>query len=180
MENFCNQKREVIEKLDDEDAGDVKVMNTDFHAKKKKMTGQRQMRLRKMGKQANKVKNIVAREAGGVKHENKDMTFVRLPMFDEVQKLVASEKIIDTCNIDTVGWASTKDPNTGMFVGNPQSQASKSREHLTNTLNFKNKPVTKRLNLLSACQSRREIAKNQAKTVRITNGSYVEGNNQRS
>lgn len=38
MENFCNQKREVIEKLDDKDAGDIKVMNTEFHAKKKKLT----------------------------------------------------------------------------------------------------------------------------------------------
>jgi hypothetical protein len=35
----------------------------------------------------------VSREAGGAKIENKDMTFVRLPMFDEIQKLVASEKI---------------------------------------------------------------------------------------
>ena len=78
----------------------------------------------------NKVKNIVALEAGGAKAENQDMTFVKLPMFDEIQKLVASEKIMDSCNKDSVGWVSTKDPVTGIYVGHPQFQASKSREHL--------------------------------------------------
>jgi len=43
-------------------------------------------------------------------------------MFDEIQKLVASNKVIDSANPDTVGWdnmSSTVDPLTGTFVGNP-------------------------------------------------------------
>lgn len=93
------------------------------------------------------------------KKGGQDEKFVRLPMFDEIQKLVASQKILDNANADTVGWdmlSSTKDPVTGLFVGNPQSQALKSREHVLST--FKNRPVTHRLNVLSSCHSRDNIS----------------------
>jgi hypothetical protein len=54
--------------------------------------------------------------------ETQDGKFVRLPMFDEIQKLVASQRILDSANADTVGWdtlSHTKDPYTGQYVGNP-------------------------------------------------------------
>lgn len=59
--------------------------------------------------------------------------FKRMPMFDEIQKLQNSNKLSDIANIQTVGWgqmAMNTNPLTGIYLGNPQSQAAKSRQHL--------------------------------------------------
>lgn len=57
--------------------------------------------------------------------------FKRYPMLDELDKLKRSLKTQNNLNFDTVGWnTGNKDPVTGNFIGSPQNQAQRSREHL--------------------------------------------------
>jgi hypothetical protein len=90
------------------------------------------------------------------RRQKRPQDFVRLPMFDEIQKLVASQKIVESANADTVGWEKIsmfRDPATGLYLGSPQHQAAKSRQHLTSAKNMANRDVTARL---SDCCSRAE------------------------
>ena len=66
--------------------------------------------------------------SGGRKRKGKgrdegDEKFVRNPMFDEIQKLAASQKLLGDTDWASVGWEnmnSTRDPATGQYLGNPQ------------------------------------------------------------